>query len=186
MMLAARLLCFRRITSQFPSLNGLQKTTTTSTSRRMFAEGPSTQLSPEEIRAKVGKLKARRSTTTTPIKKAPTVEKNLLIRAGLPFVLFSIFAAWVVGNAYQGKLKEYEASQGKASKSLRQAAMEEEREEILERISKIVDQDFDNTKRVKRPHEILEERRLERERRNAWHRRTYRWLFGEGKQDASK
>jgi len=96
-------------------------------------------------------------------------------------VLFSILSAWVVSNALDGKLREMEASQGKVSKSLRQAKMEEEHEEMMERLNKIVAQDFDNTKRIKRPHEVLEERRRVRERRNAWHRRLYRWVAGKGK-----
>jgi len=107
--------------------------------------------------------------------------KNLLLKAGMPFVLFSVLAAWVVSNALDGKLREMEASQGKVSKSIRQAKMEEEHEEMLERLNKIVAQDFDNTKRIKRPDEILEERRREREKRNAWHRRLYRWAVGDGR-----
>jgi len=45
-----------------------------------------------------------------------------LVQAGLPLVLFALLSAWVVRNAYDGKLRELEASQGKASKSVRQAA----------------------------------------------------------------
>jgi hypothetical protein len=97
-------------------------------------------------------------------------------QAGIPLILFSILSAWVVGNAYGGKLREMEVAQGKASISLRQAALEAEHDEMMERLSKIVASDFDNTKRIKRPDEILEERRLERQRRNAWHRRFYRWV----------
>jgi len=102
---------------------------------------------------------------------------QLTVKAGLPLVLFALLSAWVVSNAYGGKLREMEASQGKASKSVRQAAMEQEHEEMLERLNKIVATDFDNTKRIKRPEEVLEERRKERARRNAWHRRFYRWVF---------
>jgi hypothetical protein len=100
-----------------------------------------------------------------------------MMRAGLPFVLFSIMGAWVVSRALQGKLKEMEAAQGKASQSLRQAALQTEHDDMMERLNKIVATDFDNTKRIKRPHEILEERRLERERKNVWYRRLYRWAF---------
>jgi hypothetical protein len=102
---------------------------------------------------------------------------NEMIRAGLPFVLFSILGAWVVSRALQGKLKEMEAAQGKTSQSLRQAALQTEHDEMMDRLNKIVQTDFDNTKRIKRPHEILEERRLERERKNVWYRRLYRWAF---------
>jgi hypothetical protein len=105
-------------------------------------------------------------------------ERNLMLTAGVPFVLFSVLAAWVVSNAIDGKLKEKELSEGKSSMSLRQAKLEEEHEDMMERLGKIVATDFDNTKRIKRPNEILEERRLERERRNAWHRRAWRAVTG--------
>ena len=91
--------------------------------------------------------------------------------------MFALLSAWVLSNAYAGKLRELEASQGKASVSVRQAAMEEEHEEMLERLNHIVAADFDNTKRIKRPEEVLEERRRERQRRNAWYRRLYRWVL---------
>jgi hypothetical protein len=112
-------------------------------------------------------------------------KKYLLIKAGVPFVLFCVLASWVVSNAFDGKLKELEASQGKASKSLRQAKMEEEHEDMMDRLGKIVSEDFDNTKRIKRPHEILEERRKERERRNAWHRRAWRFVAGSSEDERS-
>lgn len=101
-----------------------------------------------------------------------------LVKAGLPLVLFSILGLWVVSNAYGGKLREMETSQGRVSKSVRQAMLEEEHDAMMERLQKIVkDDSFDNTKRIPRPEEILEERRLARERRNAWHRRWYRYIF---------
>jgi hypothetical protein len=109
-----------------------------------------------------------------------------MLRVGAPFVLFSVLAAWVVSNALEGKLREMEASQGRTgSVSLRQAALSREHDDMMERLTKIVaNDDFDNTKRILRPHEILEERRKERARRNAWHRRAYRSLFGGGSGDA--
>ena len=109
---------------------------------------------------------------------------QLTVKAGLPLVLFALLSAWVVSNAYGGKLRELEASQGKASVSIRQAAVEQEHEEMLERLNQIVAADFDNTKRIKRPEEVLEERRRERKRRNAWYRRLYRWVFRQGNEVA--
>lgn len=106
-------------------------------------------------------------------------KKNLLIKAGLPFVFFSVLASWVVSSAIGGKLKERELSRGLESKSIRQAKLEEEHEEMIERLNKIVETDFDNTKRIKRPHEILEERRKERKSRNRWYRRLYRAVIGD-------
>ena len=64
-------------------------------------------------------------------------------------MLFSVLSAWVASNAYGGKLKEMEVSQGKSSISLRQAAFEAEYDEMMERLSKIIkDDSFDNTKRI--------------------------------------
>jgi hypothetical protein len=118
--------------------------------------------------------------TPRKIYRSSSQSKPVWIKAGLPFVLFSVLASWVVANAYEGKLHEMEASQGKSSKSIRQHQMELEQNEILERIGFIAKQDFDNTKRIQRPHEVLEERRKERERRNVWYRRAWRWVKGEG------
>jgi hypothetical protein len=102
-----------------------------------------------------------------------------IVRVGLPLILFSVLSAWVVSNAYGGKLKELEVSQGKTSISIRQAALEAEHTEMLERLNKIVQSDYDNTKRIQRPEEVLEQRRLERQRRNVWYRRWYRAVTGQ-------
>ena len=123
------------------------------------------------------------------VKKRKNVEmkrkipNNLFLKVGAPFVLFSLLAVWVVSNAMDGRLKEMDTAQGKSSKSLRQVALEVEHEEMMERLNKIVASDYDNTKRIKRPHEILEERRLEREQRNVWYRRIYRTIFGETRKE---
>lgn len=107
--------------------------------------------------------------------------QNYAIRVGAPFVLFSVLAAWVVSNALDGRIREMETAKGKASKSLRQAALEAEHEDMMERLNKIVEEDFDNTKRIKRPEEVLAERRAERERRNRWYNRAWRAVVGESK-----
>ena len=102
-----------------------------------------------------------------------------IVRVGLPLILFSVLSAWVVSNAYGGKLKELEVAQGKTSISIRQAALEAEHTEMLERLNHIVQSDYDNTKRIQRPEEVLEQRRLERQRRNVWYRRWYRAVTGQ-------
>jgi hypothetical protein len=56
--------------------------------------------------------------------------------------------------------------------------MEEEQNDMLEKLSKIRKTDFDNTKRIERPEEILERRKREREQRNVWYRRWGRWIIG--------
>lgn len=132
----------------------------------------------------VGRLTIRPKSRVLPRPKNRTSDTtvglsgtNRIFLAGVPLILFALLSAWVVSNAYGGKLRELEASQGKVSMSIRQAALEEEHDEMMERLTKIVAEDFDNTKRIKRPEEILEERRKERERRNVWYRRMYRWVL---------
>ena len=49
---------------------------------------------------------------------------------------------------------------------------------MMEKLNKIRKEDFDNTKRIERPEEILERRRKEREQRNVWYRRWGRWIVG--------
>lgn len=122
----------------------------------------------------VGRIVSRKN-----LQQKKAAGSTLHFRNGAPFVLFSVLAAWVVGNALHGRLKEREVATGHVSQSLREAKLKEEQEEMMERLNKIVAQDFDNTKRIKRPEEILEERRAERKRRNAWHRRLYRSLVGD-------
>jgi hypothetical protein len=56
--------------------------------------------------------------------------------------------------------------------------MEEEKNEMMEKLNKIQKQDFDNTKRIERPEEILERRKRERERKNVWYRKWGRWIAG--------
>ncbi len=59
-------------------------------------------------------------------------------------------------------------------RSERQARLEKEQEDMMTKINKIRKTDFNNTKRIERPEEILERRRMERERRNVWYRRAWR------------
>jgi hypothetical protein len=56
--------------------------------------------------------------------------------------------------------------------------MEKEHDDMMDKFSHIVAQDFDNTKRIERPDEILARRRKERESRNVWYKRWGRWLIG--------
>lgn len=126
------------------------------------------------------------------------------LRAGLPFVLFSVLSAWVLKNAIEGRTRESELVKGKASKwvmlwllvasclrflpfflslyhcrSERQARMEEEKNEMMDKLNKITSKDFDNTRRIERPEEILERRRKERQARNVWYKRWGRWITGQ-------
>jgi uncharacterized protein YlxW (UPF0749 family) len=108
----------------------------------------------------------------------PTSTQEFL-RAGLPFVLFSVMSMWVLKNAIEGRTKESEVAKGKASKSERQARMEEEKNDMMEKLNKLTSKEFDNTKRIERPEEILERRRKERQQRNVWYRRWGRWITGQ-------
>lgn len=63
-------------------------------------------------------------------------------------------------------------------RSQRQARLEREQEDMMSKITKIRRTDFDNTKRIERPEDILERRRRERETRNVWYRAAWRSLTG--------
>mmetsp|Transcript_13105 Transcript_13105/g.19849 ORF Transcript_13105/g.19849 Transcript_13105/m.19849 type:complete len:127 (-) Transcript_13105:1700-2080(-) len=111
--------------------------------------------------------------TAKQLPKAPP-SAFLFVKAGLPLIIFSIGASYVVKNAIEGKQKEADASKKFVSKSERQARLEKEQEDMLSKINKIRKTDFNNTKRIERPEEILERRKMERERRNKWYRRAWR------------
>merc|ERR1712071_292099 len=98
------------------------------------------------------------------------------VKAGLPFLLFVAGSAYVLSSAIEGKNKEREVSQGAhQSKSERQYKMEKEKNEMMEKLQRDLKKDFDNTKRIERPEEVLERRRIEREKRNKWYNRWRRW-----------
>ena len=122
-------------------------------------------------------LQQKKGTTTTNYDVRDG--KQLFIRAGLPFILFSLGAWWVVTNAIDGKLKERAMARREVSQSERQAIMEQEHDKMMEKLNKAAKKDFDNTKRIERPEEILARRRAERDQRNVWYRRYFRWIKGE-------
>jgi hypothetical protein len=101
------------------------------------------------------------------------------VRAGLPMILFCGLGVWVVSNGIEGKNKERDTFQGRISKSERQAMMEKEHDEMMDKMNQIMKQDFDNTKRIERPEEVLARRRKEREERNRWYRRWWNALRGQ-------
>ena len=102
---------------------------------------------------------------------------HLFVKAGLPFLLFSVGASLVLKSAVEGKNIERDKSKGLVTKSERQARLDSERDEMVEKLNKrIKTVDFDNTKRIQRPEEILERRKKEREERNRWYKRTWRWM----------
>lgn len=92
------------------------------------------------------------------------------------YIVFIFEASLVVKNGLEGKMKEADTAKGVLSKSERQARLEKEHDDMLKKINKIKSTDFDNTKRIERPEEVLERRAKERERRNVWYRRTWRWI----------
>jgi len=102
---------------------------------------------------------------------------HLFVRAGLPFLLFSVGASLVLKSALEGKNIERDKSKGLITKSERQARLDSERDQMVEKLNKRIQTvDFDNTKRIERPEEILERRKKEREDRNRWYKRTWRWV----------
>ena len=105
---------------------------------------------------------------------------HLFVKAGLPLLLFSVGASVMLKSGVEGKNIERDKSKGFVSKSERQARLDAERDQMMEKLNKrIKTQDFDNTKRIERPEEILERRKKERENRNRWYKRTWRWLAGQ-------
>jgi hypothetical protein len=62
-------------------------------------------------------------------------------------------------------------------RSERQARLDAEKDNMMEKLNKkLKTEEFDNTKRIERPEEILERRKKEREDRNKWYKRTWRWI----------
>jgi hypothetical protein len=101
------------------------------------------------------------------------------VQAGLPMLLFCGLGVWVVSNGLEGKNRERDAFQGRLSKSERQAVMEKEHDEMMEKLNHMMQQEFDNTKRIERPEEVLARRRKEREARNVWYKRWWRAVSGQ-------
>jgi len=126
------------------------------------------------------------TTTTTTFRGLSTRKKDdggmHFIRAGLPLILFCGLGAWVVSNGIEGKNRERDAFQGRISRSERQAMMDKEHDEMMDKLNHIMKEDFDNTKRIERPEEVLARRRKERERRNVWYRRWWRTMTGQQQQ----
>lgn len=89
-------------------------------------------------------------------------------------MMFCVGASYVVKSGIEGKQKESDTAKGVVSKSERQARLEREQNDMLSKINKIRKTDFDNTKRIERPEEILERRKKEREMRNVWYKRAWR------------
>mmetsp|Transcript_21683 Transcript_21683/g.53790 ORF Transcript_21683/g.53790 Transcript_21683/m.53790 type:complete len:157 (+) Transcript_21683:145-615(+) len=102
-----------------------------------------------------------------------------VVKAGLPLFLFCGLGVWVVSNGIDGKNKERDAFQGRISKSERQAVMDKEHDEMMGKLNKFMKEDFDNTKRIERPDEVLARRRKEREARNVWYKRLWRNVTGQ-------
>lgn len=126
----------------------------------------------------IGKF-VKRSEYAKIMKSSEPTGRQHFLRAGLPFLLFSVGAFWVVQNAIDGKLKERAISRREVSQSERQAFMEEEHDDIMEKMTKAVKKDFDNTKRIERPEDILARRKAERDLRNVWYRRWWRSVKGD-------
>ncbi|MGK3742661.1 MAG: hypothetical protein ACI90V_009517 [Bacillariaceae sp.] len=57
--------------------------------------------------------------------------------------------------------------------------MDKEHDEMMDKLNYIMKEDFDNTKRIERPDEVLERRRKEREAKNVWYKRIWRGVTGQ-------
>mmetsp|Transcript_2654 Transcript_2654/g.3747 ORF Transcript_2654/g.3747 Transcript_2654/m.3747 type:complete len:158 (-) Transcript_2654:395-868(-) len=126
--------------------------------------------------AAASNLKRAKPPVNTAISTPPPPNSILFLKAGLPLMLFCVGASLVLKDGLEGKRKEADVAKGAVSKSERQARMEREKDDMMTKINKIRKTDFDNTKRIERPEEILERRKKERERRNKWYSRTWRFL----------
>eukprot|EP00980_Cylindrotheca_fusiformis_P015674 scaffold4518_cov149-Cylindrotheca_fusiformis.AAC.9 len=144
--------------------------------------GIAQKLGQSNIRRRVGAHILRPADATRRFSTRPKGKKEgglHLFRAGVPLIMFCALGVWVVSNGLDGKNKERDAAQGRLSVSERQAMMSKEHDDLVEKMNHIVSKDFDNTKRIERPDEILARRRREREARNVWYRRWWRSIRGE-------
>jgi hypothetical protein len=112
-------------------------------------------------------------------KSAQDKDSMHFVKAGLPLILFCGLGVWVVSNGIEGKNRERDAFQGRISKSERQALMEKEHADMMDKMSAVLKKDFDNTKRIERPEEVLARRRKERQQQNQWYKRWWRAVRGE-------
>ncbi|KAL3757300.1 hypothetical protein ACHAWU_008461 [Discostella pseudostelligera] len=127
------------------------------------------------------KPKTPRASSRLPLPPPTASNFHLFVKAGLPLLLFSVGASVMLKSGVEGRNIERDKSKGFVSKSERQARLDAERDQMMEKLNKrIKTVDFDNTKRIERPEEILERRKKEREDRNRWYKRTWRWLSGSG------
>ena len=68
-----------------------------------------------EIRFSNANMNQHNPSSTSHLKKSPP-NHFLFMKAGLPLILFSIGASYVVKSAIEGKQKEYDASKNYVSK----------------------------------------------------------------------
>lgn len=116
-------------------------------------------------------------------KKTPYVPSSVtFVKAGLPFLLFVGGAAYVLSAAIEGKNKERDVAKGSGftiSKSERQYKMEKEKDDMMEKLNTKMKEDFDNTKRIERPEDVLARRKKERDERSRLRNKLGRWWRGE-------
>mmetsp|Transcript_11422 Transcript_11422/g.17319 ORF Transcript_11422/g.17319 Transcript_11422/m.17319 type:complete len:146 (-) Transcript_11422:87-524(-) len=114
--------------------------------------------------------------TSNANKKPP----HSFMRVGMPFLLFVAGGTYFLSIALDDRLKDKEQMRELGgSKSDRQFQMEQEKENLLRKLQKDIEtKEFDNTRRIERPEEVLARRKKEREERNRWYKRTWRWITG--------
>ena len=114
------------------------------------------------------KPKTPRASSRLPLPPPTASNFHLFVKAGLPLLLFSVVASVTLKSGVEGRNIERDKSKGFVSKSERQARLDAERDQMMEKLNKrIKTVDFDNTKRIERPEEILERRKKEREEERA-------------------
>ena len=58
--------------------------------------------------------------------------------------------------------------------------MDKEHDDMMEKLKDFTSREFDNTRRIERPEEVLERRRRERQARNVWYKRWWNNLVNTG------
>ena len=154
--------------------------TSTSTSTSTQAKQPVATDSQLKSFQEQYKFTSKKRPASSSIVQAAPTSFHIFVRAGLPLLIFAVGGSYVLKSAVEGKNTERDKSRGLISKSERQARLDAERDDMVEKLNKKINaQEFDNTKRIERPEEILERRMKEREERNRWYRRSWRWITGQ-------
>ena len=77
----------------------------------------------------------KRPASSSIVQAAPT-SFHIFVRAGLPLLIFAVGGSYVLKSAVEGKNTERDKSRGLISKSERQARLDAERDDMVEKLNK--------------------------------------------------